>query len=169
MKKVAITGTWRTTNKQMEEDVKKVVENIINSGNSIVAGGALGVDFIATNEALRLNPGAGQITIFLPATLEIYSKHYFKRAEEGVITKEQAELLITQLKTIKTANAKSIIENPINNIVDQTAYYERIKDIVNYSDEVIAFQLNDSKGTQYTIDIAEQKGIPVKVFKYTIS
>ena len=31
-------------------------------------------------------------------------------------------------------------------------------------DEVIAFQLNSSKGTQHTIDNALKRGIPTRVF-----
>ena len=169
MKKVAVAGTWRILNQQMEEDVRKEVKYIIESGNSIVTGGALGVDYIATEETLSVNPDANKIKIFLPTTLEIYSRHYLKRVEEGVITKEQAQLLISQLTKIRNLNINSIVENLTNEIVDHTTYRERINDIINESDELIAFQANESNGTQYTIDIAHQKGIPVKVHKYTIN
>jgi len=43
---------------------KKRIRAIINDGNGIVSGGALGVDYIATDEALRLNPSATQIKIY---------------------------------------------------------------------------------------------------------
>jgi len=98
MKWIAISGSWRKTNEQVESDVRKVVREIITSGNGIVSGGALGVDYIAIDEALILNPSATQIRIYLPTTLQIYSAHYRKRAEEGVITSTQAEMLIFSWK-----------------------------------------------------------------------
>jgi predicted Rossmann fold nucleotide-binding protein DprA/Smf involved in DNA uptake len=54
MKWIAIAGTWQSTNEQVEADVRKEVAEIIKSGNGIVTSGALGVDFFATDEALRL-------------------------------------------------------------------------------------------------------------------
>jgi hypothetical protein len=38
----------------------------------------------------------------------------------------------------------------------------------NASDELIAFQVNDSAGTQDTIDKANAKGIHVTVFTYEV-
>jgi hypothetical protein len=47
----------------------------------------------------------------------------------------------------------------------KSAGFKRNVDIVNNCDAVVAFQINDSKGTQHTINIAKEKGKKVKVFK----
>lgn len=49
----------------------------------------------------------------------------------------------------------------------KSAGYIRNKLIVRDADRVIAFQLENSKGTQNTIDLARKKGIPVRVISYT--
>lgn len=168
MKWVAIAGSWRNTNAEVEADVRREVSKIFQAGNGIVTGGALGVDFYATDEALKLDGTRKQIRIFLPTTLERYAKHYQKRAEEGVITLEQAEALINQLQTVKNLVPDCIVENIFNEILDQKAYFERITEIINVADELIAFQVNNSEGTQDTINKAENKGIPVLKYSYTV-
>lgn len=168
MKWIAISGGWRKNNEQSESDVRREVREIISRGDGIVSGGALGIDYFATDEAMKIEPGATKIKIFLPATLEVFSKHYRKRADEGVITRDQAEELIQQLETIKRANPASLIENSDNQMIDTAAYYARIREIINAADELVAFHINKSAGTQYTIDQAKAKGIPVKLFEYDI-
>ena len=51
-------------------------------------------------------------------------------------------------------------------VVDVTAYYLRNQDVVDVADELLAFQVNASSGTQDTVDRARLKGIPVVVFTY---
>lgn len=169
IKWVGISGSWRKINQQIESDVRNSIRPLIKQGNGIITGGALGVDYIATDEVLKLNPSLDLLKIFLPVKLDVYESHYKKRADEGVITNKQAEDLILQLKKIKELNPKSIIENQINTEANIDTYYERNTQIVNHSDELIAFHVNESKGTQDTIDKANKKGIPVKIFTYTIA
>jgi hypothetical protein len=165
---IGITGTWRITNKQVENDVRKIVIKIMQNNNGIITGGALNVDYYATDEALKLNPQADKIKVFLPTTLSIYSAYYRKRADEDVITKAQAEQLIKQLETLQKANPNALIENSENTIVDKTTYYERNQAVVDASDEIYAFQVNKSAGVQDTIDKAHAKNKPVTLFSYTI-
>lgn len=73
MKWVGISGGWRKTNREIEEKIRKVIREIIKRGDGIISGGALGVDYIALDEALKLNPKAERIKIFLPTTLKKYS------------------------------------------------------------------------------------------------
>ena len=117
MKWIAIAGGWRKTNFQVENDIKKIVREIISHGCGIVSGGALGVDYIATSEALFLG---GQLKIIIPSTLKIYRDHYFKRAEEGVITQSQAEMLIIQLELVKKRGC--LIEG-IDNILNREVIF----------------------------------------------
>ncbi|MCR4261087.1 MAG: DNA-protecting protein DprA [Candidatus Colwellbacteria bacterium] len=167
MKWIGISGSREALpGTKAEEDVRREVRDIITRGDGIVSGGALGIDYFATDEALKLNPSAEQIKIFLPTTLEIYAKHYRSRAEEGVITKEAAEVLIQQLETLQKSNSESLIENKGNAVVDKQTYYERNTDVMDASDEILAFRVTNSGGTQDTIDKAREKGTPVKEFNY---
>lgn len=168
MKWIAISGSWRIINKEVEQDVRKVVKYILARGDGIVTGGALNVDYIATDEALKYDLSAKRIKVFLPTTLEIYIRHYRKRAQEGVITERQAETLITQLEKIKKLDSSSLIENTTNKIVDRRVYFERNTEVVKAADELVAFHINKSEGVANTIEKAKKKGIPVKTFVYTI-
>ena len=51
-------------------------------------------------------------------------------------------------------------------VVNITTYYLRNQDIVDVADELLAFQVNASAGTQDTVDKAQMKGIPVVVFTF---
>ncbi len=42
MKWVLITGTWRLTNKEVENDVRQATRKIFESGNGLVTGSATG-------------------------------------------------------------------------------------------------------------------------------
>ena len=163
-----ITGSWRETSAEVEADVRKTVREIIERGDGIVTGGALSVDWFATDEALKVNSTAEQIRVCLPVTLERYAAHYRKRADEEVITHDQAEMLIEQLTQLKQANPEALIEHPTNTVIDQTTYYERNTQVVELSDVVVGFQVNKSAGVQDTIDKAVAQGKRVQLKEYII-
>lgn len=164
---IGISGSWRVTNPEIENDVRTEVRKIIDNGNGIVTGGALNVDYQATDEVL-ISGKLDQLKIFLPVSLDLFVNHYCRRASEGVVTAKQAQDVIKQLTTIKKLNPNSIIENLTETIVDKDSYYRRNSEVINASDELLAFQVNQSRGTQDTIDKARTKGIPVTVFSYQI-
>lgn len=168
MKWIGISGSWRLTTPTIEEKVREVVRGIILRGDGIVTGGALNVDYFATDEALKHDPYASRIRVYIPTTLEIYAAHYRQRAREEIITMQQAEDLIAQLTALRRANPQALIENFSHTVVNMETYYERITSIVNASDELIAFQVNMSSGVQDTIEKARKKGIPVQLFTYAI-
>jgi len=167
MKWIAISGSWRKSNSRLEQDVRKTVRGILNRGDGIVSGGALGVDYFSTEEALKFDPKAQQIKVFIPASLKIYSDHYINRAKEGVITSRKAHQLIKQLKNLKAINPNALVA-AINKTVDQDTYFERNSNIINQADKLIAFWVNESPGVKNTIDKAVNKGIPVEIHEYTI-
>ncbi len=169
MKWIGISGSWRATTAEVEKDVREAIRDIMARGDGIVSGGALNVDYFATDEALKLNPDASRIKIFLPVSFERYAAHYRKRAEEGVITSEQAETLIAQLTQLKTANPTALAENQMNTECNPTTYFERNTEVMNASDELYAFIVNGSGGTQDTIDKAKSQGKPVQVKSYEIA
>lgn len=54
------------------------------------------------------------------------------------------------------------------NEVNAESFHARNCQIVALADELVAFRVNDSRGTTFTIDEAKEKGIPVKVFDYIV-
>ncbi len=175
MKWVGISGSWRKTNKEIEEKIRNIVREIIMRGDGIISGGALNVDYIALDEALKHDARAEKIKIFLPTTFETYSKHYRKHARLGTITSKQAENLISQLTKLKQMNPKALIENPNTNFTEETKkqmYYERNFKVVEASDELVAFHIkteaSEGLGTLDTIEKAQTKGIPVGLFSYDL-
>jgi uncharacterized phage-like protein YoqJ len=165
MKWIAIAGSWKITNPEIEKKVVEETRKVISQGNGIVSGGALGVDLIATEEAVKMTVDGKLLKIIIPSSLEVYEKHYLKRAEEKVITKEQADKLISLLKEIKIRG--SLVEGE-DEVLNKDTYFNRITKIIENADELIAFQVNQSPGTQDTIDKAKKKGIPVTVLSYSI-
>lgn len=164
-----ITGSWRTTSDEVEQDVRETVRRILVRGDGIVTGGALNVDYFATDEALILDPGAQQIKVFLPVPFDLYAAHYRKRAEERVITPEQAEYLIAQLETLQKRNPAAVVENVRNTVVDPATYFERNTEVVNASDAVIGFQVNGSEGVEDTVNKALGQEKPVYLRTYTVA
>lgn len=163
---VGITGSWRVTNDEIESDVRDCIKTILENGGGIVTGGALNVDYFATDEVLKFDPSGKAIKVFIPATIDIYAQHYRNRANEGVITNEQAEKLIIQLS--KLSELGSLIGNTSNRVVDKDTYYDRNTKVVEESDLVVAFHVNNSGGVQDTINKAEKLGKPVLRFEYVI-
>ena len=84
------------------------------------------------------------------------------------ITNEVIDRLEKVLSDIKNANPEALIEMD-NDIITQEHYNLRRDEEVKISDEVYAFQVNESTGTQDTIDKAARGGLPITLHKkYTI-
>jgi hypothetical protein len=169
MKWIAISGSWRAANNKLKEDVERVVRKIIQAGNGIITGGALGVDYFATQIILSEGNSRKQLKIYLPIKLNEMCRHYRKRAGEGVITEEQADMICSQLKRVAEESPESIFDDTNYKEANVESYYARNTTIVETCDELYAFQVNDSKGTQDAVDKARKLGKKVHVKKYTIS
>lgn len=165
MKWYGISGSWRVGSEELHKDVRSTVAKIMQNGDGIVSGGALGVDQIATEEALRNNPSADKIKIIIPSTLDIFADHFRKRAAQGVISQGQAGSLIGLLTIIKE---KGSLKEMAFTELNEKSYYARNSEVLNHSDELIAFQVNMSSGTQDTIDKARQADMPVTLKQYVI-
>lgn len=165
---IGISGSRLLTSNQVQEEVRREVRMILKQGDGIVTGGALGVDSFAMDEVYLSGCANSNLKVCLPTTLDIFSKHYIKRSQEGVITEEEAKTLINLLTNIKIANNAAIIEDVRFSVCDKESYYARNETIMNLSDKVFAFQINGSSGTQNTIDIAKSQGKEVKLFTYSI-
>jgi len=143
--------------------VHREVTSALRAGKSIVTGGALGVDYWATETALGIDPA--RLKVILPTSQATYAAHYRRRAAEGVISAQQAEDLVRQLQDV--AHAGGLVEHPERpQVIDVTTYYRRNQDVVDVADELLVFQVNASGGVQDTVNRARAKGIPVVVFTY---
>ena len=165
MKWIGISGSWRQTCPELESDVIRETRQLLSDGDGIVSGGALGVDFLATKTALQAFPDGSRVKIIIPAPVGVYAAHFRARASEGVISSDQAEQPITQLELVQSIG--SLVTMDYDELSQQT-YYARNSEVVAASDELLAFQVNGSGGVQDTVDKAQESGIPVRVFSYTI-
>ncbi|MEI6810452.1 MAG: hypothetical protein WCK60_00165 [Candidatus Nomurabacteria bacterium] len=169
MKWIIFTGTWKNTNEEVEHDVRESVREVLSRGDGVITGGALGVDLFCMDEVLKINPECTHLRVILPSKLDIYIKHFYTRLVDNVITKKQFEFLETTLKNIQRVNPSAILEMHFKTI-EQNEYNERDAEEVKYGDALHAFQVNNSSGTQHTIDAGIIKGIPISLHKkYTIN
>jgi hypothetical protein len=170
MKWTIFTGTWRLTNKEVEHDVRLAARQVFERGDGLVTGGATGVDYFAMDEFLKLNPDCTRMRIFIPARLEHFITDYRKNWKHAPISEIDIDNIEYVLKLIKTRNPSAVFEvRKEEGDITQNEYDLRHNDEVTFSDEVYAFQVNNSAGTEDTITKAKAAGLPVTLHKkYTI-
>jgi hypothetical protein len=164
MKWILCTGTWRLTSREVENDVRAAVREVLSRGDGIVTGGATGVDYFAMHEAMKLYPDGSRLKVVIPAFLESYIKDYYANWCMEPVTKEKINDLEEVLRRIKAADPCALIEMPYD-MITQYHYDLHNDEEVKISDEVYAFQVNDSTGTQDTIDKALRKGLSISLHK----
>ena len=171
MKWVIFTGTWRLTNKELEQDVRHAAREVFERGDGIVTGGATGADYFAMDEFVKLNPDCTRIRLFIPARLPHFIADYRKNWMHDPITDVEIDDLEYLLNLIKTRNPSAIFEvRKETGDITQEDYDLRHNEEVTFSDEVYAFQVNNTTGTRDTIRKAKDAGLPVTLHKtYSIS
>jgi hypothetical protein len=170
MKWIIFTGTWRLTNKEVEQDVRIAARQVFENGDCLLTGGATGVDYFAMDEFVKLNPDCTRIRIFIPARLDHFIADYRKNWKHAPVTDADIDNLEHLLKLIKERNPSALFEvKKEEGDITQAEYDLRHNEEVTFSDEVYAFQVNNSTGTQDTIDKAAKSGLPITLHKkYTI-
>ena len=170
MKWVIFTGTWRLTNKEVENDVRLAARRVFENGDGLVTGGATGVDYFAMDEFIKLNPDCTRIRIFIPARLHHFIADYRKNWKHAPVSDVDIDNLEHILKLIKQRNPSAIFEvRKDTGDILQEEYDVRHNEEVAFSDEVYAFQVNKSTGTSDTINKANSAGLPITLHKqYTI-
>jgi hypothetical protein len=170
MKWVIFTGTWRLVNKEVENDVRQAARRIFENGDGLVTGGATGADYFAMDEFVKLNPECNRIRIFMPARLHHFIADYRKNWKHFPIEDRDIDNLAYLLGLIKERNPSAVFEvRKETGDITQTEYDLRHNEEVTFSDEVYAFQVNNSSGTGDTIEKARAAGLPITLHKkYTI-
>ncbi len=161
---ILFTGTWKLTNAAVEHDVRAAAREVLTRGDGIVTGGATGVDYFAMDEAMKMFPDASRLKVVIPALLKSYIYDYQTNWCVPPVTRASIDDLEKLLTKIKTANPLALIEMP-NDIITQDHYNLRHDEEIKIADEVFAFQVNKSTGTQDTIDKAVKSGLPVTIHK----
>ncbi len=171
MRWVIFTGTWRLTSKDVENDVRQAARQVFERGDGLVTGGATGVDYFAMDEFVKLNPECTRLRIFIPARLRHFIADYRKNWKHAPIGDVDIDNLAYLLSLIEERNPSAILEvRKDEGDITQAEYDIRHNEEVTFSDEVYAFQVNNSTGTQDTIDKANMAGLPITLHKkYTIA
>jgi hypothetical protein len=159
----AVSGSWRTSTQELKRDLRAAIAAELACGRGIVTGGALGVDFDATEQTLEVYRRGERTLVIIPAGLEAYNAHYASRAREGVITGEQHRSLIAQLRTVKALGR--LVELGFG-VVDRESYYARNTEVLRFASRLLALQVDGSPGTQDTIEKARAAGLEVRVRSY---
>ncbi len=122
------------------------------------------------DEFVKLNPDCTRIRVFIPARLDHFIADYRKNWKHSPITDTDIDSLEHLLRLIKERNPSALFEvKKHEGDITQAEYDLRHNEEVTFSDEVYAFQVNNSTGTQDTIDKANRSGLPITLHKkYTI-
>lgn len=164
MKWILFTGTWKLTNGEVERDVRNAARDVISRGDGIVTGGATGVDYFAMDEAMKIDPTASRLKVIIPARLKSYIYDYNTNWSAPPMTQKAIDDLEKLLIKIKSANPSALVEMDYD-IITQEHFNLRHNEEVKISDEVYAFQVNNSPGTQDTIEKAQKAGLPISLHK----
>ena len=167
MKWLGVVGT-REVNDTIRRDIEQFVGQKIAEGGGIVSGGATGADHEAARLAYEHGLEAARFRIFLPVELELYCQALYSRAAGGKCRQDDAVATVDLLRDIAKHRPGVLHDATDFNEVNADSFHARNCQIVALADELVAFRVNDSPGTTFTIDQAREKGIPVKVFDYTI-
>lgn len=167
MKWLAVVGT-----REVDDTIRRYIEQFVGQkiaeGSGIVSGGATGVDHEAARLAYERGLEASRLRIFLPVKLELYCQALYDRAVVGKCRQDDVTATVALLRDIAKHQPGVLRDTTDLNEVNAESFHARNCQIVDLADELVAFRVNDSRGTTFTIDQAQAKGIPVKVFDYTV-
>lgn len=167
MKWLGVVGT-REVNDTTRRDIEQFVGQKITEGGGIVSGGATGVDHEAARLAYEHGLEAARFQVFLPVELELYCQALYDRVAVGKCRQDDAIATVALLRDIAKYRPGVLRGATEFTEVNAESFHARNCQIVDLADELVAFRVNGSPGTTFTIDQARQKGIPTKVFDYTI-
>lgn len=167
MKWLGVVGT-REVNDTIRRDIEQFAGQKIAEGGGIVTGGATGADHEAAQLAYEHGLEAARFRVFLPVELEIYCQALYDRAVVGKCRQDDVIATVALLRNIAKYRLGVLRATTEFTKVNAESFHARNCQIVALADELVAFRVNGSSGTTFTIDQARAKGIPTKVFDYTV-
>ena len=167
MKWLGVVGT-REVNDTIRRDIEQFIGQKITEGGGIVTGGATGADHEAARLAYEHGLEAARFRIFLPVELELYCQALYSRAAAGKCRQDDTIATVALLRDVAKHRPGVLRDTTEFSKVNAESFHARNCQIVALADELVAFRVNDSPGTTFTIDQAQEKDIPVSVFDYTI-
>lgn len=175
---VGISGSWRNINEGVVEDTSEVVRYIINKNMGILTGGALGVDYIATEAVLKYGEPEKHLRIVLPIDRNVYMTYLTNVTLDGKkIDRTQADFLTNQLREIDSLYSGIIFDrSPVDegrfmmaDDEDRKKIYHFRNSFIGYGcDGLAAFWVNQTKGVEDAIKKVKFMKKPVFVRKYEI-
>ena len=184
---IGISGSWRYINQAVVNDTALIVRSLIKRGVGIITGGALGVDFIATEIMLKESDPAENLRIVLPINkdaymqryTDVYMQQYTDAGLQTNVTRTQADALTSQIFYMATHFPKIIFDktpfNEIEFIALQNDHYRKLaynfrNGLVGYGCEgLVALCVNDSSGVQDTVRKLEKMKKPHSLVQYQIA
>lgn len=172
---LGITGSWRTIDQVVVDDVAELVTETVDRGYGIVTGGALGVDYVATEVVRGIGNPSTDLRIVLPIDAVDYMTHYGHTADAGPESKihtSQGSRLGRQLYELSIDHPDSIYAvdifdgerfmEPDEQDFRIHAYYFRNGLIAHGADGLGVFQVNGSKGVADTVMKAQLACKPIR-------
>ncbi len=145
--------------------MRAATREVLELGGGIVTGGATGVDYFCMDEAMKLG-AYNKMRVIIPAKLDYFISDYYKNWMTDPITKKDIDKLSIVLKDFQNKNPSGLLEIcHTGGDINQDDYDNRHDEEVAFSDEVYAFQVNNSTGTQDTIDKAKASGLKISLHK----
>jgi len=179
----AISGGWREeawaserTRRNKRKQIRKAAETttrrILKDGDVINSGGALGIDQYVLNQVLEFGDVESQVNIFLPVERWSYLEYMFGRSDMGgdsVITQNQAYEISEQLQEVMKLAPHAIHDKTKYRAVHPKSYAARNTALIESSDALYAFHVDDTEGVKDAIRKAKEIGIPISVNRYEVA
>ena len=162
---LAVVGT-REVDDEIRTDIEVYIRGAIADGWGIISGGATGVDHEAAQLAYEAGLAIDRFRIYLPAALGVYCTALLLRAEQGKCRLQDAEKTIALLRRIARERPGVINDVTPYKTVDAESFHARNRQIVALAHQLVAFRVNYSAGTTFTINQASARGVATRVFEY---
>ncbi|MGC8461584.1 MAG: DNA-processing protein DprA [Candidatus Dormibacteria bacterium] len=161
---IGISGSLGIRLPEVDRDVTREVVRLVKRGTGIVTGGAPGVDMLAMDASLHVDPTGRHLKVVLPCDFPMFLKYVHALAYHDIITRADASHLSALLHTAKKLGC--CIEHPEFARISQEAFSFRNAEVVRLSEKLLAFHVDNSGGTTNTIRHALRAGKDVYRFVY---
>lgn len=162
---LAVVGT-REVDYQIRQDIEEYIGQKIADGYGIVSGGETGVDHEAARLAFAAGLSKEKFRIYLPIELGKYCVELIARSAEGKCRESDARETVELLTKINEDSPGVICDKTPFSRLDEESFQARNLQIIDLADELVAFRVDMSRGTTFTVEQARWLGMAVEVIDY---